>query len=488
MRPTRLIRLAPLAAVLAVSTAAQAPSLALAACDVPGYPVDARCGTLRVPEDRARPDGRQLSLHVVVLPAQSASPAREAVTFFGGGPGQAITESVGWAQRIFGPLRESRDLLFVDQRGTGRSSPLECLFRDRADPQSYLDHFIPPDGAARCRDALSRTADLTRYGYPELAHDVDAVRAALGYERLDLWGASYGTRAALVYLRMYSNRVRSMVLQGLAPAEYLLPASYASDTDAALDGLLAYCHANRACAAAFPDVAAQARAVADRLEAHPATAEILDVHSGGPVRLTLTRGTYSETIRRMLYGPLVANRIPWLIHRAHAGDYTPLLREALADRRASEQNAWGLFMALTCSEDLPFIDPAVVARDNGRTLLGDYRYRQQAEACRGWPTYTPPADYHVPVPSDVPALLLSGELDPVTPPRWGEMAAAALPNAVHLVVPGGGHGYFGMPGAQCVDSLVVRFLTQGSARGLDTRCIQRIRRPPFFIEGRTAIP
>ena len=202
----------------------------------------------------------------------------------------------------------------------------------------------------------------------------------------------------------------------------------------------------------------------------------------------MTRGTYAETIRRMLYAPFQASRVPWVIHRAHAGDYAPLLREALADRRASEQNAWGLFMALTCSEDVPFIDAAATARDNGRTLLGDYRYRQQAEACRGWPIYTPPADYHAPVPSNVPALLLSGELDPVTPPRWGEMAAEALPNSVHLVIPGGGHAFFGMPGAECVDSLVVRFLAQGSTQGLDTRCIQRIRRPPFFIEGRPAGP
>ncbi|HEU4556403.1 MAG TPA: alpha/beta fold hydrolase, partial [Longimicrobium sp.] len=190
MLPSPIVRLSLLTALLAAPAAAQAPTLALEACTSSGYPADARCGTLRVPENRDRPGGRQLSLHVVVLPARSAMPAREAVTFFGGGPGQAATDFVPWMGQLLAPVRQTRDLLFVDQRGTGRSSPLECNLRDPANPQTYLDHFIPPDRAAVCRDSLARTADLSRYGFPQLAHDTDAVRAALGYERLDLWGGS----------------------------------------------------------------------------------------------------------------------------------------------------------------------------------------------------------------------------------------------------------------------------------------------------------
>jgi pimeloyl-ACP methyl ester carboxylesterase len=483
MLPSPIIRLVPLAALLALPAAAQVPSLALAPCTVPGYPADARCGTLQVPENRGQPGGRQLSLHVVVVPATGGAPAREAIAFFGGGPGQAATDFAGGMPGLFGPVRGDRDLLFVDQRGTGRSSPLECNFRDPANLQTYLDHFIPPERAAACRDSLARHADLSRYGFPELAHDTEAVRAALGYERMDLWGGSYGTRGALMYHRMYPHRVRSMVLQGLVPPAFLQPADYATDMEAAVDGLMGYCRADAACNAAFPNAAQELRAVAERLGRQPATAEVLDAPTGRRVRLTLPRGTFVETIRRMLYNPTGANRIPFVVHRAYEGDYRPMLREVLADRRVMEQSSWGLYLSIICSEDMPFIDAAAVDRQNGRTLLGDYRYRQQADACRGWPTYTPPAGYHQQVRSDVPTLLLSGELDPVTPPRWGTMAAQALPNALHVIVPGGAHGYGGMPGVACVDSLIVRFVAQGSAQGLDAdSCVRRIRRPPFLTE------
>ncbi|HST57744.1 MAG TPA: alpha/beta fold hydrolase, partial [Longimicrobium sp.] len=292
MLPSRIIRLAPLAALLALPAAGQGRSLALEPCTERGLPADARCGTLRVPENRDQPGGRQLSLHVVVIPARTAAPAREAVTFFGGGPGQAATGFAGGFGELFGPVRETRDLLFVDQRGTGRSSPLRCRFRDPQNLQTYLDHFIPPERAAQCRDSLSAIADLSRYGYPELAHDMEAVRTALGYEALDLWGGSYGTRAALVYARMYPRTVRSMILHGLVPPQYRQPADYATDTEAALDGLMAHCRADAACNAAFPGAAAEVRAVAERLGTQPATAEILDAPTGRAVRLTLARATF----------------------------------------------------------------------------------------------------------------------------------------------------------------------------------------------------
>lgn len=482
MFPSRILHTALAAALFAGSAAAQAPEFAPAPCPDAGVPADARCGTVRVPENRDAPGGRQLSLHVVVLPAWSAAPAREAVTFFGGGPGQAATDFAGWMGQLLAPLRETRDLLFVDQRGTGRSTPLECALRDPARPQSYLGPFLPPEIVARCRDALAPTADLTRYGFAQLAHDTDAVRQALGYTGLDLWGGSYGTRAALAYERMYPARVRSMVLDGLVPPAFAQPDSYAQDLDAALAGLQAYCRADAACGAAFPDFVAQAHAVAARLETAPGEAEIVDAGAGRPVRLSIGRGTFVETIRKMMYDAGSASRVPYVVQRAHAGDFAPVIRAGLADRRASAGMGWGLYLAITCSEDVPFIDPGAAARRDAGTLLRDYRIRQQAEACRGWPTFVPDPEHRQPVHSPVPALLISGELDPVTPPRWGEQAAAALPNGLHVIVPGAGHGYGNMTGGECMDSLVVRFFQQRSAAGLETACVGRMRRPPFLIQ------
>ncbi|HEX6910617.1 MAG TPA: alpha/beta hydrolase, partial [Longimicrobium sp.] len=309
------------------------------------------------------------------------------------------------------------------------------------------------------------------------------VRQALGYEQLDLNGGSYGTRAALTYMREYPARVRSAVLTGVVPFGFLQPAGYARTTDAALAGILAECRADAACSAAFPNVEQEMRTVAARIQAAPAEAEILDPVSRRRVRLRLPYGTFAETIRKLMYAPGPARTIPFLVHRAHEGDYRPLLRAALADRRNNAQTGWGLFLALTCSEDVPFIDMAEAARDNGRTLLGDYRVQQQAQACAGWPRRNVPAAYHQPLRSEIPTFLVSGAFDPVTPPANGEQVASTLSNAVHVVVPGGAHGVGGMRGAACVDSLAQAFVRQASGAGLDVQsCVGRIRPPPFVID------
>lgn len=488
MTARTLARLVPAAAALALAAAparAQAPAFEPRPCP-PGTVEDARCGTVQVPENRERP-GRMLALNVVVVPARSAAPSRHAILVFGGGPGQASTD-MAWLAEKFAPLRDGRDILFVDQRGTGRSAPLQCQLRDPADPQANLGDFLPPERTARCLQELRRGADLTRYGYLELAHDTEAVRRALGYDQLDLWGGSYGTRAAQVYMRTYPRSVRSAVLEGVVPPGYVQPKTYAQSTEAALAGVAEDCRADAACAAAFPNFAREVRAVAERLERTPGTAEILDPQTGERLRLTLSRATFADVVRRMLYNVGSAGQIPYLVHRAYAGDYRPAVRFALQDRRGSQRGIyWGLNLAITCTEDVPFVDVRAAALDNGRTLLGDRRVQQQAAACRGWPTYPLPADYHQPVPLDVPTLLISGEHDPVTPASGGEAAAAALRNSLHVVAPSGAHGYDGLQGEECVTNLIFQFYRDASVRALDPSCVRTMRRPPFVTEVRETI-
>lgn len=484
MRTRRITRPALLASLLlAAGAAAQTPAAQMEPCTIPGLDEPARCGTVQVPENRGQPGGRMLSLKVVVVPAPGQARTRNAITFFAGGPGQSATPMAGDMPPIFHGLREGRDMLFVDQRGTGGSAPLGCDLRDPANPQSYLDDFLPLHRTTACRDSLARNADLTRYTFPELAHDVEAVRRALGYEKLDLWGGSMGTRAAQVYLRMYPGSVRTVVMQGLVPPSFLQPATYAADTEAALTNLARACREDAACAAAFPDPVGEAHAVAARLETQRGVAEVVDVESGRIVRLSISRGTFAETIRKMMYDPSSASLVPFIIHRAYQGDFRPAIRYGLADRRGGSTGiSWGLYLALGCTEDLPYIDQAAAARENGRTLLGDYRVRQQVAACEGWPRGTMPADYHQPVSSDVPVLLVSGEFDPVTPPHAAEATARAFPNSTHLLIPGAAHGYGGMEGVECVDSLIVEFVRRGTGEGLDASCLQRVRRPPFVLE------
>lgn len=481
---SRILRRAALAALVVAGAArAQAPVAEMGPCAERDFPPGSRCGIVRVPENRAVPGGRQIALKVAVVPAATGGPARVAMTFFGGGPGQSVTSGAGFVAQMFAGVRDGRDLLLVDQRGTGGSGGLDCDLRDPRNPQSYLDDFLPPARVAACRDSLARTADLTRYGFPELAHDMEAVRVALGYDKLDLWGGSYGTRAAQVYLRMYPNSVRTAVLHGVVPPGYYQPADYARSTDAALAGLFAACRADAACGAAFPNAEAELREVAARLDRAPAEAEILDPGTRRRVRLSLSRGTFAETIRKMMYEPASARAVPFVVHRAYQGDYRPVVRNALGDRRATAKDAsWGLYLAITCSEDVPFVDRAAAARENGVTLLGDYRVRQQAAACEGWPRYQPPAGYHDLARSDVPVLLISGGLDPVTPPSGAERAARAFPNSLHVLIPQAAHGYESLPGAECVTGLIVRFVREASVRALDTSCVARVGDHPFVLD------
>ncbi|HEU4883280.1 MAG TPA: alpha/beta hydrolase, partial [Longimicrobium sp.] len=316
------------------------------------------------------------------------------------------------------------------------------------------------------------------------AHDMEAVRTALGYGPLDLWGGSYGTRAAQVYMRAYPRSVRSAILEGVVPFGFYQPASYAQSMEAALAGVARDCRADAVCAGAFPEFAREVRAVADRLEQAPETAEILDPETGARLRLTLTRATYADLIRRLLYDVNSVSQIPYIVHRAYEGDYRPAVRQSLQDRRGYQRGLyWGLNLAITCSEDLPFVDAEAAARDNGRTLLGDWRVRQQKAACRGWPTFPLPADFHQPLRSDIPTVLVSGELDPVTPASGGEVAAARLRNHLHVVVPHGAHSYGGLEGGECVDALLVRFIRQGSVAGLDpSPCVRGLHRPPWVVD------
>ncbi|MBB4636450.1 alpha/beta hydrolase [Longimicrobium terrae] len=479
-RPFRLLALL-LLSLASTRVDAQGGGLVLRACTLPGVAGEARCGTLRVPENRDLPGGRMLDLNVVVLPAHSGERAPDAVTFLSGGPGQAATPMASWLNAQFGALRDTRDIVLMDGRGTGASAPLNCEMRDPADPRALAGDFLPVEAVRRCRERLSGQADLARYTLPEFARDLDDVRAALGYERLNLHGTSFGTRAAQVYLRMYPDRVRSVVLHGVVLPGAATPQAHARDAEAALAGTVRDCMADPACAAAFPRLEDEVRTVAARVRRGPVEVSYVDAETGR-VTLSLSRGTVAETVRKMLYAPGTASRLPFVIHRAAGGDWTPLASAAVSDRRMMSDAGWGLFLSVTCTEDVPYLDTLAARATESTTLLGAYRVRQQVDACRGWPRGELPAGYRDPVRSAVPALILAGEMDPATPPHWADSAVAGLPNAVRIVVPRAAHAYHGMPGADCIDPLVVEFIRAGSARGLDTSCIARVRRPAWIVD------
>lgn len=438
-------------------------------------------GVFRVPEDRRLGPlgvGRTLDLDFTVFLATGPDPAPDPVVFVAGGPGQAATRAFGGVSAS--PLRVRRDLILIDQRGTNGNHALRCRATGNdGDPQTYLDPLFQPEAFRACAEELSRRADLTCYTTEIAAHDLDAFRAALGYEKLNLVGGSYGTRASLVFMRSFPASVRSAVLDGVAPLAFKNPLFHAAAAQEALDNTLAECAADPDCQRAYPDLEHELAEVLARLEKEPAEVRVPHPNgSGEEVTVHLDRNAFAEAMRVLLYYVPGNRRLPRLIHAAHEGDLAPFAVSGMATSRALRtQLALGMLLSVTCAEDLPRIREEEILTATAGTFLGDVRVRSQLEVCKVWPRAEVSPGFGDPVSVDVPTLVLSGTLDGVTPPRWGDEAGRHLPSSVHLVVPGG-HGVGSIP---CIAGIVADFIERGSTEGLDTSCVSSVRLPPFEL-------
>jgi pimeloyl-ACP methyl ester carboxylesterase len=459
------------------------PKLTLSACTEAGMPAEARCGTYQVFENRAAKTGRKIPLRVLVLPALGPDRLPDAVTYFAGGPGDSSVEEGLSVAQALKPLRQRRDFLFVDMRGTGKSAPLNCPeLQGSAGVQGFLDDFLPADKARACGERLRKTADLAQYTTDNAVDDVDEVRAALGYPQVNVMGGSYGTRAVLVYLRRHPREVRTALLHGVVPTHDRAPLYFARSAQRALDSLVAECAADTACAAAFPDLKQEIAAVLAKVEKEPARVRLSDAESGEDVEVRLSQNGVAQTLRYMLYSPASSLLLPLEVHLAAQGSWKPLAETARSFASGMSSLSDGYYLSVTCAEDVPFIADAAVAPAVAGTFLGDFRIRKQLAACAGWPAAKLGEAFLKPVVSDVPSLLISGERDPVTPASDGEEAARTLRHSKHVVVPDAGHGFRGLEGTGCIDDLTVKLVESGSAESLDTSCVAAIKRSPFVLD------
>ena len=480
------LALPPIAAALPASAPA-----ALLACRLPGVSHTALCGQLRRPLNPGQPQGTQIDLHYAVLPALARHTAADPVFFFAGGPGQSAINLAGAFSARFARLQQRRDLVLVDQRGTGRSAPLRCD-DDRAQARRR-PLAEQADASARlarlqaCRRALQALphGDLRFYTTDIAAADVDAVRQALGAVQINAIGVSYGTRVVLALMRLHPASVRRAVLDGVVPPDMRLPEAAARDQQAVLDALFQACAADPACQRRHPAPAAQLQRLLDRL---PVSGSLPQPVSGQPEPLTLDRDTVLGLLRAPLYQPALAAALPAVLAEAEAGRWAPLL--ALANPlggSAASSIATGLHHAVICSEDLGPDAPAA-ARAGTAGVFGDALARQYRQACAGWPrAAVAPAFYHLP-PAVAPTWLLSGGLDPVTPPHHAERVAQALgPLARHSVVPNAGHGVTALG---CLADAVARFISDDAAGPLPlaAACAQAVPRPPAWQPPGLALP
>jgi pimeloyl-ACP methyl ester carboxylesterase len=450
--------------------------LALSECRLPELERAAQCGTYAVYEDRAAREGRQIAIRVAVIPARRRAAEPDPIVVLAGGPGQGAIALAPQVAPLFARLNDARDIVLIDQRGTGRSHPLDCEPPEGGTLQALFEDAMPEKMVRECLDALD--ADPRHYATTTAMADIDEILGAMGYGKVNLWGGSYGTRAALELMRRHPARVRSAVLDGVAPATMKLPLSFVADGEAAFERLLADCEGEPACRKAYPALRADVGRLRARLARTPTRTAIADPVTGDAEIVQVTEGVFLSGLFRPLYAPELASLLPLAITRAAAGDFNTLLASnlELADTVADNLSV-GMHLAVVCSEDVPRISADEVAKA-ARALFGRALVEDFVRACRHWPAASLPADYHEPVRSDVPVLILSGGIDPATPPRHGDLVAATLPNAKHAVAPNLAHG---VSSHGCAPRLIEKFVRTADARGLDTGCLARIPRPLFVL-------
>jgi pimeloyl-ACP methyl ester carboxylesterase len=433
--------------------------------------IEGLCGTVSVWENRELKRGRRLALKVMVLPALSGT-ASDAFFPLAGGPGQSAIDAFP-ATGYTNAIRKQRDVVLVDQRGTGGSAPLQCELRSPTSAQAVMGEEIPAERLQACRTKLEKNADLTQYTTSIFADDLDEVRAALGYQNIDLFGGSYGTRAALVYLRRHGDHVRTIGLEGVVSPQYRIPLSFSHALQESIDRIIERCAADTACHQSFPDLGKEFDTVLTRLDTTPAKVEV----TVGSDRQTVTvsKGMFVSTLRPALYVPQVINAFPLMIHRAYQGDWSLYASVAFQIRGAlDKQINRDLSLSVDCSEDIPGMTESMIRKETAGTYLSDYQVRQYQNYCKEWVHGDIPSDFHDAIRSEVPTLIISGALDPVTSPEVAHEVSRNLINSQMVKLSNGTHG----TGSTCVDGIVAGFVA--TAGKVDTSCTAEMKLGPFL--------
>jgi pimeloyl-ACP methyl ester carboxylesterase len=453
--------------------------------------LQAYCTQFAVAENHADSAGRKIQLKVAVLRSTSAQPDADLVTFLDGGPGGAATQDFPAIAGAFGPLLQHHHVLLIDQRGTGGSNSLDCpLLMEQTKHNSNAELELmaadPQRAEAALRDCLSevsRKADPQFYTTSDAVLDLEAVRQALGSPRLNLIGVSYGTRMAQQYAGHFPGSVRSIVLDSAVPNTLVLGQDHARNLEQALKAQFALCSAQLECKQRFGDPYAQLQTLRARLRAKPVTVKVPDPNTYQLSERTLTSARLAGLVRLYTYNGYTSALMPLMIDEALKGNYAPLLgQEQLVTGDVSNRMTGGMGLSVNCSEDADLLTTNEADRD---TVMGNSIIELLQSACAIWPHRQRPADFHHAFTSNLPVLILAGELDPVTPPRYGAEILKTLSNARLLTAPGQGHGVIT---ARCMAELVNEFVTTLNAKSLDATCLEKLQPPPVFLNYNGAAP
>ena len=468
--------LAAFSAPSTTPTASAKNTIPLSPCHVEGVKEELRCGKYEVFENRKTRVGRKLPLKIVVIPARQPHPDQGPVFYMAGGPGETATELtdlvVSWGDA------DEHDVVIVDERGTGDGHRLDCKSPGSDDNlEAYLDGPFDAASARACRDELQKKYDLSQYTTPNFADDIDEIRAAMGYDKINLHGGSFGTYAAQIYIRRHGDHARTAYLTSLVTLADRVPLYHARSSQAGVDQLFKDCEQDARCHAAYPRLSEDFVALLKKAREQPIATYVKHPVTGAKIQIHLSERAFADAVRVMMYH--TPRDVPFLIEQAAAGDFTPFAEAGLrANRDIYSGGSMGLHYCITCNEFVSRINPDEIDSATRGSYLGSWRVRAQMAACKEWPKTELPADYFEPFHLQTPIVVASGADDPASrPPNAQEIEKSYLPNAVQIVVPSAGH----TPENPCTRSIRHQLFRTGTTAGLDTSCIGNVQPAPFKL-------
>jgi pimeloyl-ACP methyl ester carboxylesterase len=424
------------------------------------------CGYLIVPENRTRADSPLIRLHVAIFRNRAGASVADPVVHLAGGPGSS---SLDVASYMFGQgldaILDQRDFILFDQRGTGYSQPrLDCpervsvtgILLERGLIAEGSDQMIL-DAFRRCRDRLvGQGIDLSAYHSAASAADLNDLRFVLGYDKLNIYAVSYGTRLALALMRDHPEAVRSAVLDSVYPLQVNLYTALAPNADRAFNVFFTRCELDPVCSASYPNLRAYFYQLVDQLNGSPVS---MSLYVGGAEHIVRVDGNLLIDVLFVgLYNPAVTASMPQMIYDISQGDYN-ILRERLA-LYFDTSSALGMQMSVQCAEEIPFNAPeeAYAAAQNAAPQIAAF-YPASIQSlfamCREWTSVAPDPRENLPVSSDIPVLILAGDQDPITPPDWGRMVTQNLAHSYfHELI---GHGHWVTRSSDCALSMALTF-------------------------------
>lgn len=444
-------------------------------CRVPNADDSVLCGKFTVFENRETQKGRTIDLNVIIIPAIHRESAGAPIFHLEGGPGVAATNLLTFYAERSNPYRQHHDIVLVDVRGTGHSNPLYCpSLQIKTTLAEQFEEMYPPEKVKECYELLSRKADLTQYTTTNVVKDLEDLRRWLGYGKINVYGLSYGTRVAQVYMKMFPASIQSCVLWSPIPIDGKMPLYHARFAQDALEKIFDDCKSDPLCNREFPKFKEEFRSLMAKTSKTPFTFVSKNA-AGKQEQLVISWHAFETRLRRLMYSPDGIRQIPFIVHNAFLGNLNPFIRLYGRVPDTSNLIAEGFYLCVTCAEDVPHITKKEIGPLTNGTFVGTYRIDQQKRACAYWARGKIPDNFFDPVTANIPTLILSGSYDPVTPTSMAKEIGSHLPLSKLVIIPEMSHMFDGLSNIECFDDLCVKFIDNPTGNNLNIDCISTMK-------------